>query len=194
MTKLIETLEAAGWVDTTMGECRPGEEVVIVDNGHVRHEFITRADVTRGTVSDAKGFQWAAETPAQRPPRPEYAPGTVALIRVRGGKSLVRALKIRGHWILPGSKPAVEDRRVPVAEDDHVEVVRVLLHADQDTPPITDEMVERAAEACYYARNEEPAFCPEWGDVCEEHPALAHLYRRGARAALKSALGEEKEK
>lgn len=171
MTKLIEDLEAAGWVDTTMGECRPGEEVVIVDNGHVRHEFITRADVTRGTVSDAKGFQWAAETPAQRPPRPEYAPGTVALIRVRGSKSLVRAWRMRGYWIPSGG----------MSLDDDIEVVRVLLPADQDTPPIevTDEMVGAA-------------FVSLTGDGTVRWADGTRDPRGVVREALKAALGVEK--
>ena len=185
MTKILKALDAAGWVDTTMGECRPGEEVVIVDNGHVRHEFITRADVTRGTVSDAKGFQWAAETPAQRPPRPKYAPGTVALIRGRGDKSLVRAWKAPGQWILVGGIPL---------DDDVVEVIRVLLPADQDTPPveITDEMVERAAEARYFASDEGPT--RSWDKVCEAFPDAVAIFRRDAHATLKAALENEKEK
>ena len=145
MTKILKALEAAGWVDTTMGECRPGEEVVIVDNGHVRHEFITRADVTRGTVSDAKGFQWAAETPAQRPPRPEYAPGTVALITWDEGDENVRdLLPVRAMMSVEGVWHGAEID--PPGESDRIEVIRVLLPADQDTPSVevTDEMVGAA--------------------------------------------------
>lgn len=176
MTKLIEDLKAAGWVETTLGECRPGEEVVIVDNGHVRHEFITRADMTRGTVSDAKGFQWAAETPAQRPPRPEYAPGTVALIRIPGGTSPVRAFKDHGGWFRSNGDWINE-------KSPGTEVVRVLLPADQDTPPIevTDEMAADALaslriDANLYLLND------NW----------SHL--EVVRDALKAALENEKEK
>lgn len=193
MTKIIEALEAAGWVDTTLGECRPGEEVVIVDNGHVRHEFITRADVTRGTVSDAKGFQWAAETPAQRPPRPEYAPGTVALITWDEGDDHVRnLLPVRAMMGAEGAWHGAETD--PPRSLDRIEVIRVLLPAEQDTPPIevTDEMVERAAEACYLASYKEDAFGPQWDEACERFPNAAARYRRDARTALEAALGVEK--
>ena len=178
MTKILKALEAAGWVDTTLGECRPGEEVVIVDNGHVRHEFITRADVTRGTVSDAKGFHWAAETPAQRPPRPEYAPGTVALIRWSEDQPPVRAWKILEHWVLSDGV---------LLDDDAVEVVRVLLPADQDTSPVevTDEMVERAAKAQYRL---------DWGLYPDEGEWSSdrETYRASAQGILEAALGVEK--
>lgn len=188
MTKILKALEAAGWVDTTLGECRPGEEVVIVDNGHVRHEFITRADEVRGTVSDAKGFQWAAETPAQRPPRPEYAPGTVALITWDEGYEPVRnLLPMRAMMSVEGVWHGAEID--PPSEPDRVEVVRVLLPADQDIPPITDEMVERGAEACYLTSNEKTSYSPQWDEVCEKFPIAAARYRQEARAALEAALG-----
>lgn len=191
MTRLIEDLKAAGWVETTMGECRPGEEVVIVDNGHVRHEFITRADEVRGTVSDAKGFQWAAETPAQRPPRPEYEPGTVALITWDEVDDHVRdLLPVRAMMDAGGVWRGAEV--FPPRSLDRIEVIRVLLPADQDTPQITDEMVERAAEACYLARYKEDAFGPRWDEACERFPAVVALFRREARTALKTALEVEK--
>ena len=171
MTKILKALEAAGWVDTTMGECRPGEEVVIVDNGHVRHEFITRADVTRGTVSDAKGFHWAAETPAQRPPRPEYAPGTVALITWDGQDEPMRAMRLNQDWTTVDDGYVMEGSAQPV---------RVLLPADQDTPTIevTDEMVRAAAKCITNA--------PAMRDVAWQDAV------KGARAALEAALEVEK--
>ena len=190
MTKILKALEAAGWVDTTLGECRPGEEVVIVDNGYVRHEFITRADVTRGTVSDAKGFQWAAETPAQRPPRPECAPGTVALITWDEGDDHVRnLLPVRAMMGAEGAWHGAETD--PPRSLDRIEVIRVLLPADQDTPTIevTDEMVERAAEARYFASYEGPTAARSWGKVCEAFPDAVAIFRRGVRAALEAALG-----
>lgn len=180
MTRLIEDLKAAGWVDTTMGECRPGEEVVIVDNGHVRHEFITRADVTRGTVSDAKGFQWAAETPAQRPPRPEYAPGTVALITWDEVDDHVRdLLPVRAMMDAEGAWRGAEV--FPPRSLDRIEVVRVLLPADQDTPTIevTDEMVGAA-------------FVSLTGDGTVRWAEGTRDPRGVVRDALEAALGVEK--
>lgn len=54
---------------------------------------------------------------------------------------------------------------------------------------ITDEMVERAAEACYLASFKEDAFGRQWDKACERFPDAADLYRREARAVLKAALG-----
>ena len=188
MTKLIETLKNAGWVETTLGECRPGEEVVIVDNGHVRHEFITRADVTRGTVSDAKGFQWAAETPAQRPPRPnssEYPPGTVALITWDGQDEPIRAMRLNQDWT------TVDDRYVM---EGSAKVLRVLLPADQDTPPIeiTDEMVLAALRAWDVVTLRQSGLNPR--DTPVPLDDWSPQFQERTRTALKAALGEEKEK
>lgn len=191
MSKMIEDLKAAGWVETTLGECWVGEEVLLTKAGHIPRVLRVAQPAERVGekelfVSASDGYARLDTTPVLRAPRPEYASGTVALIRWRENQLPVRAWRKHERWILPGSMPAVDD--------DDVEVVRVLLPADQDTPAveITDEMVERAAEACYYACNEDSTFRSEWGDVCEEHPALADLYQRGARAALEAALEKEK--
>lgn len=172
MSKLTETLKNNGWVETTLGECRLGEEVVIVDNGHVRHEFITRADEVRGTVSDARGFLWAAERPALRSPRPEYAPGTVALITWDGQDKPMRAMRLNQDWTTVDNGYVLEGS---------AKVVRVLLPADQDTPPVevTDEMAADALaslriDANLYLLND------NW----------SHL--EVVRDALKAALGVEK--
>lgn len=55
---------------------------------------------------------------------------------------------------------------------------------------ITDEMVERAAEARYFASYEGPT--RTWDKVCEAFPDAVAIFRREARAALKAALENEK--
>ena len=54
---------------------------------------------------------------------------------------------------------------------------------------ITDEMVERGAEAFYHGRGGEPGFGPQWDAICADWPEIATVYRRGVRAALEAALG-----
>lgn len=195
MTKILKALKAAGWVETTLGECHVGEEGLLTQAGpfprpmQVTQPAECGGEKKRFVKTNDGCARLLDTTPVlrePRPERPEYEPGTVALIRGRGGKSLVRAWRMRGRWILPNSTPAVED--------DNVEVVRVLLPADQDTPTVevTDEMVERVAEAFYCARYEKTSYSPQWDEVRENSPAIAALYRQGARAALKAALEKEK--
>ncbi|MDN5640689.1 MAG: hypothetical protein L0I17_07955 [Actinomycetia bacterium] len=187
MTRLIEDLKAAGWVETTLGECRPGEEVLLIQAGRIpRALTVTRVhrETCVGETSD--GTTRANKVPVLRAPRSECAPGTVAMIRWSEDKPPVRAWKIPGCWILPSSAPL---------DDDSVEVIRVLLPADQDIPPIevTDEMVERAAEACYRARcYKEITTGSRWDEMCEDTPINAARYRQEARAALEAALEVEK--
>lgn len=52
-------------------------------------------------------------------------------------------------------------------------------------PPITDEMVERAARAAFGASCEEAEISPQWE---EDGEATKRVYRRIARAALEAAL------
>ena len=141
MSKLIETLKNNGWVETTLGECQMGEEVLLTQAGHIPRVLrVTQPAERVGEkqlfVSTSDGCARLDTTPVLRAPRPEYASGTVAMIRWREDQLPVRAWRKHGRWILPGSMPAVDD--------DDVEVVRVLLPADQDTQPITDEMVGAA--------------------------------------------------
>lgn len=67
------------------------------------------------------------------------------------------------------------------------EVIRL-----RETLKITDEMVKRAAEACYLASYEEPTATRSWDDLCEEYPDAAALYLWDARVALEAALEKEK--
>lgn len=190
MSKMIETLKKAGWVETTLGECQMGEEVLLgpagpcpratrvaqpAEWGGEKEPFFNTSDggIRRGT------------TPVLRAPRPECAPGTVALITWDEDKPLVRAWKVPGQWILTGGIPL---------DDDSVEVVRVLLLADQDTPTVevTDEMVERGAlglvDGDEWPTNEElggnltGTRDDEFRDSCREE----------ARRVLEAALGVEK--
>lgn len=186
MTKLIEDLKAAGWVETTLGECQMGEEVLLNPAGPSPRATRVTQPAERGgkkePVKTSDGGIRLGTIPVLRAPRPECAPGTVALIRWREDQPPVRAWKVPGQWIFPSGASL---------DDDNGEIIRVLLPADQDTPPIevTDEMVERGAAACYLAREENPRFNPQWDEVCEEFPYVAALYRRDAHAALKAALG-----
>ncbi|MDN5640118.1 MAG: hypothetical protein L0I17_04905 [Actinomycetia bacterium] len=142
MSKLIEDLKAAGWVETTLGECRLGEEVLLTQDGRFpRAVRVTKPAEWGGekgplvNISDG-GARWGT-TPVLRAPRPAPLEGTVALIRWREDQPPGRAWKTTGHWVLSGGA---------VLDDDDAEVVRVLLPAEQDTPPVevTDEMVSAA--------------------------------------------------
>lgn len=190
MTKLTETLKNAGWVETTLGECQVGDEVLLTPDGRFPRAVRLvqppeRGGEKRPFVITSDGGVRRDTTPVLRPPRPEYEPGTVALIRGRVGKSHVRAWKVPGQWIPVDGIPL---------DDDDIEVVRVLLPADQDTPAVevTDEMVERAAETCYLASFKEDDLDRQWDKACERFPYVADLFRREVRATLEAALGVEK--
>lgn len=141
MSKMTETLKAAGWVKTTLGECRAGEEVLLTPEGPCPRatrviQPAERVGEKEPFVNTSDGGIRRGTLPVLRSPRPEYAPGTVALIRRREDQTPVRARKIRGHWIPSGDSPV---------DDDSVEVVRVLLPADQDIPALLEE-IERLHE------------------------------------------------
>ena len=194
MSKLIETLKNNGWVETTLGECQMGEEVLLTQDSRFPQAVrVTKPAEWGGqtgplvNTSDG-GTHWGTHwgtTPVLRAPRPECAPGTVALITWDGQDKPMRAMRLNENWVAVDNWYVLEGS---------AEVVRVLLPADQDTPPITDEMVERAAEACYLARDGAPTPYPGWDKACEDFPAVAARYRREARAVLKAALENEKEK
>ena len=97
----------------------------------------------------------------------------------------MRAWKIPGYWVLPSGAPL---------DDDSGEVIRVLFPTDQNTPAVevTDEMVERAAEACYLARDENLNYSSQWDELSKKFLEDAARYRQEARAAIKAALGVEK--
>ena len=200
MSKMIETLKNNGWVETTMGECRAGDEVLVMQTGETPRALrVTRPAEWRGdkgaSVSTNDGCSRRGTTPVLRAPRTEYPTGTVALITWNPGDSYfedylpMRAIRgADGVW--HGSEMD------PPGESDRVEVVRVLLPADQDTPTVevTDEMVERAAEACYFASYAMTPAARSWDEACEAFPDGAAAFRRQARAALKAVLEKEKEK
>lgn len=199
MSKMTETLKNAGWVETTLGECRLGEEVLLTQDVHFpRAVRVTKPAEWGGekgplvNISDG-GARWGT-TPvlrAPRPERPEYAPGTVALITWDERDGPVRdLLPVRAMMGAEGVWHGAETD--PPSDPSRVEVVRVLLPANQDTPPITDEMVERAAEARYFASDEGPT--RSWDKVCEAFPDAVAIFRRDAHATLKAALENEKEK
>lgn len=142
MSRLTETLIAAGWVETTLGECRLGEEVLLTQAGHIPRALrVTQPAEWGGDkgafVNTSDGCARLDTTPVLRAPRPEYPVGTVALVRRKLILFPDRAFSYAGGWTL-------EDGSWVESAD--VEVLRVLLLADQDTPPIevTDEMVGAA--------------------------------------------------
>lgn len=142
MSKLIEDLKAAGWVETTLGECRVEEEVLLTPDGPFpRAVRLVQPPEWGGEkrlfVNTSDGRALLGTIPVLRAPRPAPLEGTVALIRWREDQPPGRAWKTTGHWVLSGDA---------VLDDDDAEVVRVLLPAEQDTPPVevTDEMVSAA--------------------------------------------------
>lgn len=142
MSKLIETLKNNGWVETTLGECQMGEEVLLTQAGHIPRVLrVTQPAERVGEkelfVSTSDGCARLDTTPVLRAPRPEYASGTVALITWDGQDKPMRAMRLNQDWT------TVDDGYVL---EGSAKVVRVLLPADQDTPPIevTDEMVGAA--------------------------------------------------
>lgn len=177
MTRMIEDLKAAGWVETNIGDCQKGDEVVVWGGDGVKVQpFVESPKGADGFVQLAAVGSYSRGITALRAPRPEYAPGTVALIQWREDKPPVRALKEHGCWIPSGGMSL---------DDAGVEVVRVLLPAEQDTlaVEVTDEMVERAAEA----------LCrQEFGSGWDEGPTEGEKdeFRDEARRILEVALGE----
>lgn len=57
------------------------------------------------------------------------------------------------------------------------------------TRVVTDEMVERGAEALHLANSKDPTTGPQWDAICADWPEIAALYRRGVRAALEATVG-----
>lgn len=151
MSKMIELLKASGWVETTLGKCQLGDEVLTRRDKKVNVYTTVCGEYEREglTVTEDGIFhEWTPVLRAPRPERPEYAPGTVALITWDEGDEHVRdLLPVRAMMGAEGAWRGAEV--VPPRSLDRIEVIRVLLTADQDTPPITDEMVEHAAEALY---------------------------------------------
>ena len=166
MSKLTETLKDAGWVETTLGECRMGEEVLLTQYFIPRGVRITQTKDRKGYVRTSDRAERIHVVTVLRAPRPAPLEGTVALIRWREDQPPGRAWKTTGHWVLSGG----------AVLDDDAEVVRVLLPADQDTPPVevTDEMVRAAAKCITNA--------PAMRDVAWQDAV------KGARAALEAAL------
>lgn len=149
MIKLIETLKAAGWVETTLGECWVEDEVQLIRQHHFisRPLTVTSVNHEQWIVETSDGVRRDGKTPVLRSPRPEYAPGTVALITWDEGDEHVRdLLPVRAMMGAEGAWRGAEV--VPPRSLDRIEVIRVLLPADQDTPTVevTDEMVRAAAK------------------------------------------------
>ena len=201
MSKLIETLKNNGWVETTLGECQMGDEALVMQTGESPRALrVTRPTEWRGdkgaSVSTNDGCSRRGATPVLREPRPErprHEPGTVALITWDEGYGPVRdLLPVRAMMGAEGAWHSTETD--PPSDPSRVEVIRVLLPAAHITPTVevTDEMVERAAEARYFASYEGPT--RSWDKVCEAFPDAVVIFRREARAALKAALENEKEK
>lgn len=194
MSKMIETLKNNGWVETTLMECRVGDEALLIQAGLIPWVLtVARVNREEGIVRTSDGTTRAGVVKVLRAPRPEPVPGTVALITWDEVDESVRdLLPVRAMMDAEGVWRGAEV--VPPRSLDRIEVIRVLLPADQDTPTVevTDEMVERAAEAYYTARYKEPTTGSQWDAVCEDSPIDAARYRQEARAALEAALGVEK--
>ena len=123
MSKLVETLKQAGWVETTTRECREGEEVFPLDAGMPRGK-ITRKDSGRKVFIDSYGPFTRARL-VLRAPRlePDYPEGTV----VRG---VADGMKTNLIWIGHDTWTAAEG----YYSTSEVEVLRVLAHPDGTTP------------------------------------------------------------
>lgn len=180
MNKMIETLKNNGWEMSTFGQCQLGDEVLTRRDKKASVYTTVCGKYEREGLTVTEDGIFPDWTPVLRSPRPEYAPGTVALIRRSEDQPPVRAWKIREHWLVQGGSPVDDD-------DDRIEVIRVLLPADQDTPPVevTDEMVERAAEAMYRQECDFGWDEDAWEDEKDE-------FREEARRILEAALRVEK--
>lgn len=76
MSKLTETLKDAGWVETTLEECRMGEEVLLTRTGETPRAMRVTQPVECGGgkgpfVSTSDGYARLDTTPVLRAPRPE---------------------------------------------------------------------------------------------------------------------------
>lgn len=176
MSKLTETLKAAGWVETTLGECQVEEEVLLTPAGPFpRVMRLVQPPEWGGEkrrfVNTSDGRARLGTLPVLRAPRSECAPGTVALITWDGQDKPMRAMRLNQDWT------TVDDGYVL---EGSAKVVRVLLPADQDTPPVevTDEMVSAALNRLI---NESVLREFEWQDDVE-------ATRAALAAALEAAL------
>lgn len=184
MSKMIETLKNNGWEMSTLGQCQLGDEVL------TRRDKKASVYTTVCGEYECEGFTVTEDgifpewTPVLRAPRPECEPGTVALVTWDEGYGPVRdLLPVRAMMGADGVWHGAEID--PPGESDRIEVVRVLLPADQDTPTVevTDEMVERAAEALYRQ---------EFGSGWDDDPTEGEKdeFRDEARRILEVALGD----
>lgn len=89
MTKILKALEAAGWVETTLGECQVGEEVLLIPTGPFdRTMRVTRTAEWGGEkrrfVNTSDGGARLGTLPVLREPRLEHPEGAVALVEQEG--------------------------------------------------------------------------------------------------------------
>lgn len=185
--RIITDLKAAGWVEATLGECQVGEEILLTPTGPICQPLpltVTRFDRELCMVETSNGVLWADGASVLRAPRTKHEPGTVALITWdTDSDQEADFLPMRAIMGADGVWHGSE--MDPPGESDRVEVVRVLLSADADTPKVTDEMVQaaRQAEADWDA-SETPL---------DEYPPATQVYRFGAevrkmRTILEAAL------
>lgn len=70
MSKLTETLKDAGWVETTLGECRLGEEVLLTQAYFIpRGVRVTKTKDRAGYVRTSDGDAWIHDVTVLRAPR-----------------------------------------------------------------------------------------------------------------------------
>lgn len=168
--KTIEQLARdAGWIETTIGECREGEQVVVIDEGIYgtvkkvpsSGKYPYRVDKPRR----AGRPMYASDSVLRAPrPEPEHKPGTVVwgiASHYEGPQAFIR----RRHKLFPWAgvymSGAVAEESVTGWPHDAIEVIRVLAYPDGTTPepgPVTDEQVLAAINAKWGHYGHEPGY------------------------------------
>ena len=102
MIKLLEDLKAAGWVETTLGECRVGDEVLLIHPHCISRPLtVTRVNHEQWIVETSDEVRRSGDAPVLRAPRPDHPEGTVALIRQPGLTWPMPGLWMDGAWHTP---------------------------------------------------------------------------------------------
>lgn len=70
MSKLIEALKNAGWVETTLGECQVGDRVLLIQAGHISRDLRVTRPAKYGLVRASDGGCRLDTTPVLRDPQP----------------------------------------------------------------------------------------------------------------------------
>lgn len=127
MSKLHEDLKAAGWTETTLADCRVGDEVVVLIAPEP-HGIITEFDETHAVICS---LAWDGRRPALRAPRPGpvFERGEVWWCRHNDTGKEGNLVRTAASW-----RGTFSEWAVSAWTDDKVTPLRKLLNADGTVP------------------------------------------------------------